>query len=98
MKDWPTASEMLVMRILQDEPRGLYGLQVVEHSDGVVKRGSVYVLLGRLEEKGFVRVIRPKAETGLPGMPRPIYQLTGQGSKVLAAAETIGLSFSGARQ
>lgn len=97
MKDWPTASEMLVMRILQNEPRGLYGLQVVEQSDGVVKRGSVYVLLGRLEEKGFVRVLRPKSETGLPGMPRPIYQLTGQGSKVLAAAETIGLSFAGAR-
>lgn len=94
---WPTTSEMLVMRILQSEPQGLYGLQVVDRSDGVVKRGSVYVLLGRLEEKGFVKMIRPKSDADHAGKPRPTYRLTGEGAKVLAAAESIGMSFAGAR-
>src|SRR3954467_90565 len=32
----------------------LYGLQLVEHSDGALKRGTVYVTLGRMEAKGLV--------------------------------------------
>ncbi len=96
MHDWPTPAEMGVMQHLQTMPRGAYGLQIVAKSRGAVNRGSVYVLLGRLEEKGFVRVIRPKADPDYPGHPRPMYQLTADGSRVLAAAGAIGLKFAGA--
>lgn len=94
--DWPTPGEMQVLHILQGKPRGTYGLDIVEESDGMIKRGSVYVLLGRLEEKGFVRVVRQQTETKHSGPARPIYRLTGEGSRVLAAAEAIGLRFVGA--
>ena len=91
--DWPTPSEMVVMQILQSRPRGAYGLQIVGDSDDLVKRGSVYVLLGRLEEKGYVSVSRQR-RVGHPAPVRPTYQLTGAGARVLAAAEAIGLKFA----
>lgn len=89
-RDFPTLAEMRVMQILQDAPKGLYGLQIVECSNGEIKRGSVYVLLGRLEEKGFVEVKRSE-ESNYPGLPRPHYRLNGYGSRVLATAETLGM-------
>jgi len=95
--DWPTPTEMAVMKILQGKARGAYGLEIVAASNDAVKRGSVYVLLGRLEEKGFVRVLKTKPLAGYEGPPRPQYQLTAEGARVMAAAEAIGMSFSGVR-
>lgn len=94
--EWPTPTEMIVMKLLQSRARGAYGLEIVATSEGKVKRDSVYVLLGRLEEKGFVRVLKVKAPSGYDGPRRPQYQLTAEGSRVLAAAEAIGMSFAGA--
>ena len=93
LKDWPTKGEMVVMRILQNEPAGMYGLEIVESSNKAIKRGSVYVLLGRLEEKGFVKMQRPKADPTYPGLPRPTYRLTAEGMRVVSAAEQVGLAF-----
>jgi DNA-binding PadR family transcriptional regulator len=84
---------MLVMRLLQDEAGGMYGLEIVDASKGAVKRGSVYVLLGRLQDKGYVKVSHPKSAPDHPGLPRPIYRLTADGMKVIAAAEELGLAF-----
>lgn len=90
--EWPTPAEMTVMRILQGRPRGAYGLEIVVASENAVKRGSVYVLLGRLSEKGFVRIVGTKSPA-YEGPPRPQYALTLEGSRVMAAAEEIGMSF-----
>lgn len=95
--EWPTPTEMIVMGLLQGRPSGAYGLEIVEESAGAVKRGSVYVLLGRLEEKGFVRILPTKRERGSVGPARPQYQLTGEGSRVLSAASSIGMKIAGAR-
>ena len=46
-------SEQLILTLL--EARGpCYGLELVQASRGRLKRGSVYVTLGRMEEKGYV--------------------------------------------
>ena len=90
--DWPTKAEMLVMRLLHGESGGMYGLEIVEASEGAVKRSSVYVLLGRLQEKGFVKSVTPKGDQQHPGLLRPIYRLTADGTRVLAAADAIGLA------
>jgi DNA-binding PadR family transcriptional regulator len=95
--EWPTPSEMIVMRILQGAPTGAYGLEIVSDSAGAVKRGSVYVLLGRLEEKGFVRVLPGKKSRDLQAPTRPQYQLTAEGSRVLSVASAIGMRLAGAR-
>lgn len=92
LRDWPTKAETLVLQMLQNETGGMYGLEIVQASKGAIKRGSVYVLLGRLEEKGFVKAQKPKADLDYPGLPRPLYKLTAEGSRVLAAAEELGLA------
>ena len=45
-------TESLVMELLRGRER--YGLELVDASGGTLKRGSVYVTLARMEEKGFV--------------------------------------------
>jgi DNA-binding PadR family transcriptional regulator len=84
---------MLVMKLLADAAGGMYGLEIVEASKGAVKRGSVYVLLGRLEVNGFVKSTTPKVAPDHAGLPRPTYRLTAVGMRVLAAAEDVGLAF-----
>jgi len=90
-----TETELLVLRQLSSEPAGMYGLQLVSSSNGKLKRGTVYVTLGRLEEKGFVES-RTKPNNKHSGLPRPVYQITGLGQRVLAAAELLGLGAVGA--
>lgn len=83
-------TELLILRMLKDEPKGMYGLELVKESNGKLKRGTVYVTLGRLEEKGFVRASRVRKERH-PGLPRPTYSLTGLGERALEAADLMGL-------
>jgi len=91
-----TGTELLVLRLLAQEPEGQYGLELVRSSAGKLKRNSVYVTLGRLEEKGFVKSHTPQ-QTAHPGLPRPIYSLTAQGRRALEAAEILGFCPNGAR-
>jgi PadR family transcriptional regulator PadR len=61
----------------------MYGLQLVAASKRRLKRGTVYVTLGRMEEKGYVtsHLEAPPSEAG--GLPRRIYQPTALGRRVL---------------
>ncbi len=63
----------------------LYGLQLVERSAGALKRGTVYVTLGRMEAKGFVESEQEPLAPGAIGLPRRIYRPTGLGQRVLRA-------------
>jgi DNA-binding PadR family transcriptional regulator len=87
---WPSGKELEVLRLLQTAGKGMYGLEIVDKSGGAVGRASVYVLLSRLEEKGFVSVRRPQAAEH-SGMPRPIYKINGDGARALTAAEMMGI-------
>lgn len=88
-----TETELLVLRLLRDVPAGMYGLQLIEASDRKLKRGTIYVTLGRLQEKGFVDSRTPR-QSNHAGLPRPIYKLNGAGERALAAAELMGLDLS----
>jgi DNA-binding PadR family transcriptional regulator len=87
-RDFPTPTELKVMMILRDAPKGLYGLQIVEHG---ISRGSVYVLLSRLENKGFIEVDRSPPRAGYPGLPRPHYKLSAVGAKVMTMAKSLNM-------
>src|SRR5438093_11028983 len=63
----------------------LYGLQLVEHSEGALKRGTVYVTLGRMEAKGLVESQQEQLPPGGIGLPRRIYRPTALGTRVLRA-------------
>ena len=55
MADLPRLSgtERLIIELLMSNDE-LFGLQMVELSGGRLKRGTVYVTLGRMIEKGYL--------------------------------------------
>lgn len=73
--------------------RGLYGLQLVQQSSGELRRGTVYVTLERMQEKGFVESRQEEKQPGISGIPRRIYCATWYGIRVFQAWEKLqGLS------
>ena len=76
--------------------REKYGLELVEGSVGVLKRNAIYVLLGRMEEKGLIEGREEAAPAGASGPPRRVYRVTGHGARVLAAHEAAAAVLRGA--
>src|SRR4051812_11001672 len=76
--------EALILELLVDEAER-YGLQLVAASKGRLKRGTVYVTLGRMEDKGFIASRLESAPADEGGLPRRIYEPTAFGRRVLAA-------------
>ena len=72
--------ELLVLELLRHQE--LYGLQLVAASRGRLKRGTVYVTLGRMEEKGYITSRLDAPPTGTGGLPRRIYALTALGRRM----------------
>lgn len=64
-----------------------YGLDLVHASGGRLKRGSVYVTLGRMEQKGYVTSLLD--ERPGEGPPRRLYEPTAQGLRALVAARVM---------
>ena len=72
------------MELLADEGE-LFGLQMVERSGGRLKRGTVYVTLGRMQEKGYLESRQEPLPEGAIGLPRRLYRPTGHAMRVLDA-------------
>ncbi len=75
-----SATESLILDLLQGGER--FGLQLVDHSGGTLKRGSVYVILARMEAKGFVASRQEDRPPNASGLPRRLYTATAYGLKV----------------
>jgi PadR family transcriptional regulator, regulatory protein PadR len=75
--------ELLVLELLGEQDS--YGLQLVAASTGRLKRGTVYVTLGRMEEKGYITSTLEAAPSGTGGLPRRIYSATPLGRRMFAA-------------
>ena len=83
-----SAKETLILDLLARDGE-LYGLQLVAASKGRLKRGTVYVTLGRMEDKGYVRSRAEDAPDGAGGLPRRVYEATPFGLRVLTAWTTL---------
>lgn len=72
----------------------MYGLELVDNSNGELKRGTVYVTLSRMDEKGYVE---SRVESDAPGdrAPRRLYKATGLGARAYRAAEAGSRAFAG---
>ena len=78
--------ERLILELLS-AGGAMHGLGLVEASDGGLKRGTVYVTLGRMEAKGLVTSEQEPPNPAAIGLPRRIYRVTGLGERVLRAWE-----------
>lgn len=70
--------ELLILRVLMDNPRGLHGTDILRVSNGGMARGTLYVQLARTQERGWIRSVD---ETCAPAhrAPRRLYLPTAEG-------------------
>jgi PadR family transcriptional regulator PadR len=83
---------IILERLLESGPK--YGLQLVDESRGALKRGTVYVTLGRMEQKGLVESHHEAATRSADAIPRRMYRATGLGRRVFDAWTTIARAFA----
>lgn len=67
--------------------RELYGLQIVKLAGGMLKRGTIYTTLQRMEVKGFVESHQEEKPDDVSGIPRRLYKITAKGQRALQAYE-----------
>ena len=79
-----SAIETLILDLLAEE-REMYGLELVEASKQRIKRGTVYVTLARMEQKGYVGSQQEARGPGAIGLPRRMYRVTPLGARVREA-------------
>ena len=84
-------TEHLILELLAGEE--MFGLQLVEHSQRALKRGTVYVTLGRMQDKGYVESRTDRQPAGAIGLPRRLYRPTAYGLRVLKAWQTAARIF-----
>ena len=76
-------AERLILELLSEEET--FGLALVHRSRGALKRGTVYVTLGRMQDKGYVQSRTEARAPGAIGLPRRLYRPTAHGLRVLNA-------------
>lgn len=79
-----SAKERIVLDLLAVEGQ-MYGLQLVTQSGGRLKRGTVYVTLGRMQQKGLIDADAEKLSDDSGLVPRRMYRATPFGLRVLQA-------------
>ena len=77
-----SSKEKVILELLAARGR-MYGLQLVSDSRGKLKRGTVYVTLGRMEQKGFIESEPEKLSDNSGLVPRRMYRATSFGVRVL---------------
>ena len=60
----------------------MFGLEMVEASEGELKRGTIYVTLQRMGDKGYIESREEPRSMPEIGIPRRKYWATGLGQKV----------------
>lgn len=78
--------ESLILDLLSARHQA-YGLELVTASHGQLKRGSIYVTLGRMEQKGLVTSTLD--ERPGEGPSRRVYAPTALGLRALVAARIL---------
>ena len=79
-----STTERVIIELLT-EHRELFGLRMVELAEGRLKRGTVYVTLGRMQEKGLLESRQEPLPPGAIGLPRRLYRPTALAMRILAA-------------
>ena len=93
-----SGKESVILDLLAEKGE-MYGLELVAAADGRLKRGTVYVTLGRMEDKGYVESRQEEPHPGAIGLPRRLYHATPFGLRVRDAWALLRekLAFEGSR-
>lgn len=91
-----TRTQLIILDLLSEKGES-YGLELVRASRGRLKRGTIYVLLNRLAEKGFVDSRLEDRPEGQLGSLRRLYHVTGNGATALDAYRKLETELGGLR-
>ena len=85
-KEFPKLSrkELLILELLISRGE-MFGLEMVEASEGNLKRGTIYVTLQRMGDKAYVESREEPRIVPEIGIARRKYSATGLGEKVYRA-------------
>jgi DNA-binding PadR family transcriptional regulator len=84
----PSSKEALILQMLVAKAGAeMYGLEMVQTSRGQLARGTVYVTLDRMEEKGLVSSRQEPPGPNVRGIPRRLYKVTGLGERALRESQ-----------
>lgn len=75
--------ETAILKMLMTNGGEMYGLEMIEQSGKRLKRGTIYVTLGRMEDKGFIESRKEEARPGARGLPRRLYKPAAHGIRTL---------------
>lgn len=89
-----SGAEQVILDLLVEHGE-LFGLALVERSDGRLKRGTVYVTLGRMEVKGYLDSRQEPLPPGAIGLPRRLYTPTAYALRVREAWRLAARAFAG---
>lgn len=84
----PVEQEILELLLGQ----AMFGLEMVRASKSL-KRGTIYVTLNRMEEKGYV-TSHHHDDRSQPGMPRRRYAISAIGKRALEVAAAAAVAWS----
>ena len=73
--------EMLTLEMLISKGE-MFGLEMVEASEGELKCGTIYVTLQRMSDKGYIESREEPRTMPEIGIPRRKYRATGLGERV----------------
>lgn len=80
---FPTSTQIYLLKLLLKRPKS-YAFQLVKYSEGKIKAGSIYVVLGRMLDDGLIQAeVIEDSEQKQAGHPRPKYTVTAKGEKTL---------------
>lgn len=75
--------------------RELFGLEMIAKAEGALKRGTIYVILQRMEGKGLIESRIEARNLPEVGIPRRLYRATGLGEKAWRAHQAALQSYFG---
>ena len=77
-----TIEAVVLELLLHNSSMEMYGLELVANSGSRLKRGTIYVTLNRMEDKGYIESRQEEPRPNTAGLPRRLYRVTGYGQKV----------------
>ena len=77
------SNKLTALRLLTQHPDGLYGSEMVRLSEGKLTRGTVYTMLERMIDEGFVREVEEPATASLK-LARTRHFITAEGKRAYA--------------
>lgn len=69
----------------------MYGLDMIKESNGILKQGTIYVILSKMEDEGYLTSRLEDSvlhyNCGNERIPRRLYKVTEKGKQILAFTE-----------